>query len=204
VTLEIKGSAGVQRIPLELHPDWSPAEQERGLDGDRHAVGGRRLGQAAGGGGPASGAIDLDVRFERLPLFRKLATYRAASSAASCWSPSSRPCWRAWRRGRPPARGPRVGLLRDAVQGAGAVAIAGLSIGVYALSSRGADGGRLAPARLRGRGVVLGEWWKYGLTGRHLTPAEALRDGLATGLLAASPAPWRSSRRRRNGPTCSR
>ena len=38
-------------------------------------------------------------------------------------------------------------------------------------------------------GVALGEWWKFGLTGRHLTPVEAIRDGLATGLLAASSSP---------------
>jgi hypothetical protein len=35
-------------------------------------------------------------------------------------------------------------------------------------------------------GAVLAEWWKYGLTGTHLTPGEVFRDMLVSGLLAAS------------------
>src|SRR5262249_19099421 len=35
-------------------------------------------------------------------------------------------------------------------------------------------------------GAALAEWWKYGLTGRHLTAAELFQDMVVTGGLAAS------------------
>ena len=189
VTLEIKGSAGVQRIPLELHHDWAPAQQ----DVDWKAIG--TLSEVVvsvsrvGEGEPASGTIDLDVRFERLPLSQRLATYRAARlggvllvGLVAALLAGLAPRATAGPR-------PRGGLLRDAVQGAGAVAIAGLAIGIYALSSRGPMEVGWLPLGFAVAGVALGEWWKFGLTGRHLTPVEALRDGLATGLLAASSSP---------------
>jgi len=189
VSLEIKGTAGVQRIPLELHHDWAPAEQ----DLDWKAIG--TLSEVVvsvsrvGEGQPASGTIDLDVRFERLPLSRRLASYRAArlggvllvglvAALLASLAPRS-------------TAGPRPpdGLLRDAFQGAGAVAIVGLAMGIYALSSMGPMEGGWLPLGFAVAGVAVGEWTKYGLTGRHLTPVEALRDGLATGLLAASSSP---------------
>ncbi|MEJ7640307.1 MAG: hypothetical protein WKF75_20660 [Singulisphaera sp.] len=177
--------------PASSASRWSstptgPRRAGRGLEGDRHAVGGRRLGQPRGEGA-ASGTIDLDVRFERCRSRGGSPRTGPRGSAACSWSAWSRPCWRAWRRGdrRPSAPG---GLLRDASRGGGG-------------GDRGPGDRHLCP-RLRGPmevgwlplgfavvGVALGEWWKYGLTGRHLTPVEALRDGLATGLLAASSSP---------------
>ena len=38
-------------------------------------------------------------------------------------------------------------------------------------------------------GMAIAEWWKYGLTGKHLTAREAFQDALATGLLAVSASP---------------
>ena len=156
VTLEIKGSAGVQRIPLELHHDWAPAEQ----DVDWKAIG--TLSEVVvsvsrvGEGEPASGTIDLDVRFERLPLSQRLATYRAAKLGGVLLVGLVAALLAALAPRATAGPRPRGGLLRDALQGAGAVAIAGLAIGIYALELEGADGGRLAPPRLRGRGRGAG------------------------------------------------
>ena len=156
VTLEIKGSAGVQRIPLELHHDWAPAQQ----DVDWKAIG--TLSEVVvsvsrvGEGEPASGTIDLDVRFERLPLSQRLATYRAAKLGGVLLVGLVAALLAALAPRATAGPRPRGGLLRDAVQGAGAVAIAGLAIGIYALELEGTDGGRLAPPRLRGRGRGAG------------------------------------------------
>ncbi len=46
-----------------------------------------------------------------------------------------------------------------------------------------------APVWLALAGAAIGEWWTFGLTGRHVTPGQALRDAVASGLLAASVGP---------------
>ena len=38
-------------------------------------------------------------------------------------------------------------------------------------------------------GVAIAGWWKFGLTGKHLTAAEVFQDVLASGLLAVSASP---------------
>jgi cyclic beta-1,2-glucan synthetase len=80
------------------------------------------------------------------------------------------------------------GLKRDFVGGAAAVLLAGLAIGVYAGGNGGGSswGSVLLIATL---GTALAEWLKLGLTGRHLTPGEALGDAAASGILAASASP---------------
>jgi cyclic beta-1,2-glucan synthetase len=78
-----------------------------------------------------------------------------------------------------------TGLRRDFVQGAGSVAIAGLAVAVYLCGQQG--GASWAGVfGLAIAGTMISQWWKLGLTGELLTPAEAAADLLATGLLAAS------------------
>ena len=71
--LELKGTAGVQRVPLEMHPGWVFTEvtlnwpeigvlQEVVVSMTRTE-----------GGGPAQGVLLIDVRFEELPFLRRLA-----------------------------------------------------------------------------------------------------------------------------------
>ena len=43
--IEIKGSAGIQRIALELQPDWHPVRADHRLAGHRNGEGSRRPGQ---------------------------------------------------------------------------------------------------------------------------------------------------------------
>ena len=82
--LEIKGSAGVQRIPLTLGLDWTPDE----LFVDWTQVG--TLNEVvvslerSGDGPPIVGSVDLDVRFELLTWGRRLST----SQGARAWSPT--------------------------------------------------------------------------------------------------------------------
>jgi cyclic beta-1,2-glucan synthetase len=72
VAVEIKGAAGVQRISLEIHPDWTPIEE---------LVNWPTIGalkevvvsvNPTAGGAPAAGSIAIDGRYEKLPAVRKL------------------------------------------------------------------------------------------------------------------------------------
>ncbi|HEX8203156.1 MAG TPA: hypothetical protein VF590_21955, partial [Isosphaeraceae bacterium] len=77
-------------------------------------------------------------------------------------------------------------LQRDFVQGAGAVAIGALVLGVDLMGGTGPLEVGWTPLALAVAGAAIGEWWTFGLTGKHLTAADAFRDALATGLLAVS------------------
>src|SRR5262249_10575374 len=70
--LELKGTAGVQRIPLEIHAEWAPIEEVV----DWPAIGMLRevvvSVNVPGEGAPAAGTLAIDVRFDRLPALRKL------------------------------------------------------------------------------------------------------------------------------------
>ena len=85
----------------------------------------------------------------------------------------------------------RTPWVRDIVNGVGVVALGCLALAIDHVG--GLDSleiGWATPVWLGGlAGMGLGAWWKFGLTGRHLTPGEAFRDALATGLLAASVGP---------------
>jgi len=76
--VEIKGTKGVQRIPLPLQPDWTSREEPVSwskIGGVTEVV---VLVNRSGGGEPVEGSLYLDLRFERLPLLRKLSTFPAA------------------------------------------------------------------------------------------------------------------------------
>jgi cyclic beta-1,2-glucan synthetase len=201
IALEIKGQGGVQRIPLDLRPGWTSLER---------AVDWPAIGEPkevvvsvarAGDGPPAVGSIKIDVRFLRLPWLRKLSTERAvrvggvalASLLAALLAILARWASATWAgRGPEPSRTELAwpqALGRDFVLGLGTVAIVCLALGIDVIGGMGPLEIGWSPAAMALAGVALAEWWKFGLTGRHLTPGETLRDGLITGWLAASAAP---------------
>ena len=70
--VEIKGTAGVQRIPVTIQSDWAPVEETI----DWQAIGAVKevvfLVSNTVIAGPLTGTILIDARFERLPELRKL------------------------------------------------------------------------------------------------------------------------------------
>jgi cyclic beta-1,2-glucan synthetase len=199
VALEIKGTAGTQRVPLELASSWTFHEVRL----DWPAIGQINevvvLVSPTGGREPPAGkrdALDVDVRFERLSWLRRLSTSppgRMAGvlalgviGAGVSWM-LRRTLRSATEGDSPPAH--RTGLVRDFVQGAGTVFIVALAIAVYQVGARGPLEAGWAALGLAAAGAAVAQWWKRGLTGRHLTPSEVFQDLVATGLLAASASP---------------
>lgn len=78
------------------------------------------------------------------------------------------------------------GLRRDFIFGSAMALLVGLTLGVYACGERAVAGSSWLALAAAVAGVALAEWAKFGLTGRHLSLAEALQDGIATGLAAYS------------------
>jgi len=203
VKVEIKGTAGVQVIPLELEPGWSSVRQPVEWD---------RIGELAevvfvvdstGSVDPAVGHILLDCRFDRL-----LAMERMGSSIYGRWSAvlaiSLLAAFVAWlvtllsrvgfsRDGRPDlpdsaesGNGQLRSFTVDLAVGVAVVLMIVMAFAIQWIGSKSAlEAGYvyLAVALLGG---LVGELWKLGQTGKHLTATEAFRDVLATGLLAAS------------------
>jgi cyclic beta-1,2-glucan synthetase len=188
-SLEIKGSAGAQRIPLDLGPERSRSEHPI----DWKAIGGLTevvvaIGQV--GEEPASGSIVLDVRFERTPWLRKLAgspVARMAGVAAVAALAGLLASLVLGFLGRGEGR-EASGLRRDFVQGPGMVLIAGLALMIFEVGGWSESGGWAALWFAVG-GAVVANWWKQGLTGRPLSPAEVFQDALAVGLLGVSSSP---------------
>jgi cyclic beta-1,2-glucan synthetase len=199
VAMEIKGSAGLQRIPIKLEPGWTFTEQAV----DWPAIGTLTevvvLVNHTGEGATSAGTLDLDIRFERLPWLRKLGTYPAAriagvslvsALAALLWTLLGRIRTRDDRGRRPSAVASRSpGLARDFVRGAGTVFIAVLAIAVFQIGGRGPLEVGWTGLGMAFAGAAIAEWWKYWLTGKHLTAPEVFQHMLATGLLGASASP---------------
>ena len=78
VAIEIKGSAGLQRITLEVQPDWQPIEHHV----DWPSIGAMRevvvLVNSINDHEPATGTILIDARFEQLSYLRRLSMSPAA------------------------------------------------------------------------------------------------------------------------------
>ena len=205
--IEIKGTSGLQRIPLEIRSDWIPVEQTI----DWPVIGTVKevvlLVNSISDRSAASGTILIDARFDRLPVLRKLslspgvrftgvllASLMVAMLTALLRSAGG------WRSGgdttlktetlaerASPARSAGLHqLVEDLVRSAGVVLIALLVIETYILGSRGRLETGWTPLGLAVAGAAVAAWWKIGLTGKHLTSLEAFQDVLASGLLATS------------------
>ena len=189
--MEIKGSAGTQRIPLDLQPGWTDVESP--LDWPKVGT----LSEVVlvvnrvGDGESASGAIDLDVQLRttspgpgssaRHPaarivgvLFVSLVVSMLVSVAAAFGGDEE---------GR---RTQGTGLWRDFVLGAGVVSIACLGVVRQPAGLAGALEVGWTAIWVAFAGAGVAEWLKFGLTGKHLSAAEVFRDMVATGVLAAS------------------
>jgi len=205
--IEIKGTAGLQRIPLGIRSDWIPVEQtiDWPLIGTVKEV--VLLVNSVSDRAPATGTILIDARFERLPVLRKLSLSPGVRFAgvvlASLMVAMLMALLRStggWRSGgdvafrsetlveRPvPARAAGLQqLLGDVVRSTGVVLIALLVIETVILGSRGLLETGWTALGLAVAGAAVAEWWKIGLTGKHLTSTEAFQDVLTTGLLATS------------------
>ena len=205
--IEIKGTAGLQRIPLEIRSDWIPVEQTI----DWPVIGTVRevvlLVNSISDRAPASGTILIDARFNRLPVLRKLSLSPGVRFAgvllASLMVAMLTALLRSaggWRSGgdttlktetlaerASPARSAGLHqLVEDLVRSAGVVLIVLLVIETYILGSRGPLETGWTPLGLAVAGAAVAAWWKIGLTGKHLTSLEAFQDVLASGLLATS------------------
>ena len=206
--IEIKGSAGVQRIALELQPDWHPVEQTidwptigtvkevvvlvNGISDREPATGhapDRCPVRATLSSPPAQHVVGGAIRRRRpgrpgplVPGGTARGDFGPAIAAAS-------------RRRRPRNDGSRFPrrrgrplrlLLADLIQGVGVVLIALLVVETYVLGARGRLETGWTALGLAIAGAAVAEWWKFGLTGKHLTGLEVFQDVLASGLLATS------------------
>ena len=203
VAVEIKGTAGVQRIPVEVHSDRTPISER---------VDWPRIGTLkevvvsvtpAGDAAPAAGILSIDAQFQRLSLLQELSLSpmarlggvllaavlvalltallrsmagRQPSAATETFPAQKREVGSSWLRG----------LRADLVRGAGTVFIALLVIEVVLIGDKRPLEVGWTAVWVALAGAAIAEWWKYGLTGRHLTPAEVFQDMAATGCLAAS------------------
>ena len=205
--IEIKGTAGLQRIPLEIQSDWIPVEQTI----DWQVVGTVKevvlLVNGVGNREPAKGTILIDARFERLSVLRRLSLSNGirfgavllASLLVAMLTALLRSVGGWWSEGetsnksetlakQAPSASPAglQPLVGDLVRSAGVVLIALLVIEVFILGSRGRLETGWTALGLAFAGAAVAEFWKIGLTGKHLTSLEAFQDVLATGLLATS------------------
>jgi cyclic beta-1,2-glucan synthetase len=193
--VEIKGSTGVQRIPVAVGTDW----EYRELFVDWSAVG--RLTEVVVSisprAGPTDGTVYVDARFERLPPLRRLSTTPTsrlggvvalaiigAAIAGLVWLARRRHDRSAWETPTRP-----LPIAHDFVRGVGVVAIAALAMAVYHIGGLGRLEVGWTSLALALAGTAVAWWLKRGLTGRHLTPGEVFVNLLATGLPAASASP---------------
>ncbi|MFO0889410.1 MAG: hypothetical protein U0790_09755 [Isosphaeraceae bacterium] len=200
--LEIKGTRGVQRLPVVADDD-GPTEARL----DWAAIGSVNEVvlsiSRVGDGEPARGTLLVDVRFARLSPLRRLslepwARFSGVAIAgvvtALLWGLASS----VLRRGTTASSvdreepilpesipWPRL-WLRDATGGVGVLLTAALAAWIDHLGSLGPLQVGWSPVGAAAGGVLIGEWWKWGLTGKHLTARELFRDWLVTGMLAVS------------------
>ncbi len=192
VKLEIKGKNAVQNIPMRLEKGWGyclePVDWNRigGLNEVVFVVspmeGGKRL----------DGIIYFDLNFFKLTSLQKYFTFvkvglvLAMSLLLALIAVMSGRLF-----GFGKVKGvykPTGGIMRDFLYAILGVLILGMGLRIYSLGTvsfldAGLNFNFLA---LGVMGVVIAELAKYGLTGKHLTPAEVLQNALLTGLLVAA------------------
>jgi cyclic beta-1,2-glucan synthetase len=191
--VEIKGTKGVQRVPVDLRPGRAGTETTVRWpavgDISEVVVLLRRTGDA----GELAGTARVDVRFSRLAPLSRLATSPAARIAGVLLAAAVLAAivgLAGAAAGRRP--GPVVTpgeFRRDFVLGAATVAAAALAAWVYRLADRpplevGWDFLMIAAA-----GAALAGWLKLGLTGRWPTARDAFLAAVGSGVPAAAAGP---------------
>ena len=207
VALEVKGTTGIQRVPLNLVEPAAEGSAAR-ASRDEVPIQWNLIGvvtevaiaveQRPGAGPPMTqrGRLRLDVEFATTPWTRTLAesavgrigwALLAAGLTTAAWGLIGG----FLRRGD--ARAGWSGGMRDLAFGLGLVATVGLGVAVFDFGARPAgDYGRYAPLGAI-LGAVLGgtvaNLWSRTATGRDLSTAEWGRDAAITGFLAACSSP---------------
>jgi cyclic beta-1,2-glucan synthetase len=191
VTLEIKGDSDVQRIPIDLTPEWSHSEHPINWDA---ILGVREVVVAIGqiGEEPASGSITFDISLEQYPWTQKFLDSPFAKFA--CVLLIAAAFWLVEVLVKSRFGEGEVGydpgtLRRDIVQGIGVALIVGLALAIYEVGGMSPSGGGWGSVWFAVAGLFVAIWWKWGLTLRHNTPGEAFRDAMAIGLLGVSSSP---------------
>ena len=210
VAFELKGTHGMQRIPLQVHDGWSETEHQLDWDAIGTLKEGVVLVVRSGDGPPVSGTLSFSVELSRLPLLRRFSLMPLARLCAilllglvvaGLAAVPGRCPGIARQSGCRPARDfRRSGLAADFVLGSSVVFVIVIALGIYDLSGRTDAGWSCVVLGLAA--VAVSEWMKYGLSGKHLAPFEAFRDMSATGLLTVSSSSLPCCRLRAIGRRC--
>ena len=141
-------------------------------------IAGLLLAGISGDAASLTGRVAVDVRFERLSALRRLAMVPAVRLAAVLLlgvlaAGLALVLGTFAERGEPAAAPGQVavgtGLRRELVQGVGTVLIAVLALGVFLEGARTSLEVGWTPLILAIGGVLIAEWWKFGLCREHLT-----------------------------------
>ena len=201
VALEIKGTAGTERLALNPGSAWSFREEPLNWPAIGKVNEVVLIVSRQGNGESLTGSVDLAVRFAKPSWLRWLSMHPVGRIAGVVVFGCLGAVFTALVFGAAGFRAKdgsmhehdsaplRTGLVRDFVEGAGVVLIAALAIGVYILGERTPLEAGWGALGLAVAGAGVAEWWKRGLTGKHLTPLEVFQDLVATGLLAACSSP---------------
>ena len=198
-SLELKGPAGVQRIPLPLGPGWSESE---------HLVDWAAVGSISevvlavhrrGGPGEDSGTLAFDVRLApatglralNINMYGRLAAVALAVLAAGLAATGLGRRGGSRQPDRPVPIGPRPSSAwreagRDLALGAGWTASALLVGGVYGIGALDPLAAGWGAAWLALLGAAVGGWWTRIMAGRWPAAREAARHAAVAGLLASS------------------
>ncbi len=183
-TLEIKGSVGVQRVPIPLRPGWTTVESLF----DARAVGALQelvlTVRRRGGPDPAEGAIRFDARIRPLDPARALSLSAPARAAAVALAALLAALIAAAGRG---TRVPRWrGFAGDVLLGVGWAASAWLVAEVHAAGGMDALALGWRPAWIALGGAAVASWWSLTIAERLPGPREAFRHAVVAGFLAAA------------------
>ena len=191
LTLEIKGTNDIQRVPLAVHPEgWNRLQ----IPIDWNIVG--QLNEIvlvvshAGGEGEAKGSISFYADFATLSQWDKLQA-SVAGRVGAVFAIALLMTLLAWllnigQRKKPDSTDKRSGFVRDLVYGTSAVLMMAMAFGVYCLATQSRLETVMWLPVVSVLGVLTASLLKLALAGRMLTPVEAFCDTLFTGLFAAT------------------
>jgi cyclic beta-1,2-glucan glucanotransferase len=201
VKAEIKGTTGIQVISLELTPGWSSTRQpvEWGRIGELAEV--VFVIDPADVDDAAVGTIHLDCQFDRLPMLEKVgasiygrwgAVVTLSIAVALLTSIANLLLGSLRSADSPATSDPNgqasvfSGFPKDVAFGTAVVLLVIMAFAIQWLGTKSALEAGYVYLGIALLGGLVGELWKLGQTGKHLTGLEAFRNVLVTGLLAAS------------------
>ena len=210
LALEIKGTAGTRRVPLDPGVNWSFREEHLNWPAIGKVNEVVLIVTRQGNGEPLSGSVDVDVRFDRLTWLRwlgmqpvgRIAGVLVLGCVGAFFLSLVRRGVAIVGEGRTASRD-RIRRV-EAGPGAGFVEGRGWSSSprwrsAFMSSASGPLEVGWAAWGWRSPGAAMAEWWKCGLTGMHLTPTRSFRTWSRPACSRPRPAGWRSCKRRPPG-----